>query len=232
MAANDVYRAQFHFEMPSGKASCGLFYRESTPNAVLTDNPKDIANALHLGIVAAMRAILSSETWFTAIRVDKVHPTITATALPPSNQDYERASEPPSIKTVDGPGQVGLNAANALPSNNTIQLDLEQTTFSLRSNGRMNVPGIPEGVTTGANLDVGYIATCETLAAFLELPLTSQTDTGVWDPCVVSAKVRDILGPGQPKDWIGSIAPITRIRVNPIIAVQRGRTTGVVGGVR
>jgi len=235
----DVFRMDWHFENPSGKSSTGIYLREDGENATITDICKDIADAAHAKFVAPLRLLLSSEWWFTAIRVRQVHPTVAVTPAfpgPNTNGDYNRALLAQFTKTVDGPGQSGTYNGGAtepsLPANNSIQIDLEQTQFSLKSNGRINIPGIPEAVQVGSTISAAHVATANALAALLELPLASLTDTGTWDPVVVSAKVRDAAGPGNPKDWVASPALITRAKANPIISIQSRRTTEVVGGTR
>lgn len=234
MALDDIFQARFHFETPSGKAGCGLYYRETTANASNPDTCLDLANALHASIVGAMRDILADTFYFTGIEVNQMHPTVAVTAVNPPNLVRQRATRPKACVTVDGPGQIGTHtpAGVGLPANNSVQFDLIQNTFGLRSNGRLNIPGIPETQSAGGNLIAGYVTTCNVLAAALALPQTSPSDIGVWEPVVVSAKIRDAAGPGNPKDWTTSIAPITDIQTNPIIAIQRRRQTEVVGGAR
>lgn len=232
MAANDILEAQFHYETPSGRASSRLYYRESSPNATIPFSTVDLAESLLATITAPMRNVLSDDFYFTGIVVRLVHPTETRLALTPPNNPYQAAEMPASYKTVDGPGQVGLASGPGLPANNAAVLKLEQTDFSVRSNGRFTIPGIPEVQTTGGTILPGHVATLGALAAALELPQTSINDGGVWDPVVVSGKIRDAAGPGNPKDWITSVALIQSIRVDPIIAISRRRTTEVVGGAR
>jgi hypothetical protein len=234
MALNDIFQARFHFETPSGKAGCGLYYRETTANASNNDTCLDLANALHASIVSPLRGILSNKFRFTGIEVNQMHPTVPVTAINPPNNVRQRATRPKACVTVDGPGQIGEFAPPdvGLPSNNSVQFDLIQNTFGLRSNGRMNIPGIPESQSAGGTLIAGYVTTCNVLAAALALAQTSPSDIGVWEPVIVSAIIRDLLGPGNPKDWTTSIAPITDVQTNPIIAIQRRRVTEVVGGVR
>lgn len=239
MAEGDIFQLTLNFENPSGKSSSSIYLKEDGENAVITDICKDIADAAHLSWTAAVRAMLSSEWRFASIRVRQVHPTVAVTpAFPGPNSPgpYNRSLLAQHTKTVNGPGQTGTYNGGAtepsLPANNSVQIDLEQTTFSLKSNGRINIPGIPEAEQTGSTISAAHVATCNTFAALLELPLTSGTDTGTWDPIVISAKVRDLLGPGNPKDWPGAAALVTRAKTNPIISIQRRRTTEVIGGVR
>jgi len=235
----DTFRIDLHFESPSGKASCGFYAREDGENATITDTCKDLAESVHTALVAPVRAMISSEWWFSAIRVRQVHPTVEVTpefTKPGAPPTYTRSLLPQYTKTVDGPGQAGTYnggaTAPSLPANNSVQIDLEQTQFSLKSNGRINIPGIPEAEQEGANISAALVALANAVAAKLELPFTSATDTGTWDPVVISAKVRDAAGPGGAKDWPAATALVTRARTNPIISVQRRRTTEVVGGVR
>ena len=239
MAADDVYRMDWHFENPSGSSSCGIYLKEDGSNGTIQDICKDIADAAHTKFVAAVRAMMSSEWRFTAIRIRQVYPTVAVTPQNPgpnSPGNFNRAPHAQYTRTVDGPGQTGTYNGGAaepsLPANNSVQIDLEQTQFSLKSNGRINIPGIPEAEQVGPNISTALVALANGVAALLELPLASLTDTGTWDPVIVSAKVRDAAGPGNPKDWLTSVALITAARANPIISVQARRTTKVVGGIR
>ena len=130
MAANDVFKAEFHFEAPSGKASTGLYYREVTANAANEDVCKDICDAIHAAMGSQVLGILSDEWWFTAISCRMVHPTAVVTPLNGTSPDYNKAMVPPYIRTVDVPGQQGTWSPSgpALPANNTTQMDLNQTT--------------------------------------------------------------------------------------------------------
>lgn len=229
---NDIFEAQFHFETPSGHATSRMYFRETTANATVWPPTADLGESLLNVLTTPMLNSIADTFFFAAVLVRMVHPTDTRTALTPPNDDYQAAEVPAAYKTAFDPGQQGLASGPGLPANNTMVLELEQATFSLRSNGRLNIPGVPEPLTTGATVGAAHVATLATLAAQIALPQVSQTDTGVWEPVIVSAKVRDILGPGNPKDWITSIAPITDVKVNPIISIRRSRTTEVEGGVR
>ena len=232
MAIGDVFHARLNFETPSGKASTGLYYRESAANATVWPSTKDLAESLIATLTAPVRNMLSDDYWFSSVSVRKVHPTTTRTAIHGLLSDYQSSEEPYVVKTVDGPGQVGLNSGPGLPANNQVTFELEQSTFTLRSNGTMNFPGIPEVQTSGGGLDAAFVTLADAVAAQLALPQASIPDGGVWDPVVVSAKVRDAAGTGNPKDWITSIALVDNVRVSPIIAIRRSRTTEVIGGAR
>lgn len=232
MALNDVFSLEMVFETPTGVAKSKLYYRESATNLTVWPPTKDIAQAFLTAMTAVIRGMLSDDYWFAGVICRQVHPTQTVNALKAPFLPYQRAESPAAYYTTDGPGQAGLRSGPGLPANNAVQLDLVQSTFGLRSNGSLFIPGIPEVDTTGGTLTAGYLAACASMAAILEVPLASATDAGVWDPVVVSAKVRDVLGPGQPKDWITSIALIQSIDVNPIISVRRSRTTRVSVGTR
>lgn len=237
MAIGDIYKADIHFESPSMAANTGLYFRETTANASNLDTTSDLAESIHTAINGPLRNILSSEWWFTGVTCQKMHPTDTITAINPVDPlfpDYQKATVPKRTFTADpqGGNYNGGATEPSLPANNTIQLDLTQSTFSLKSNGRMNFCGIPEAATVGGQLIPAYVTDVEVLAAILAQPRNSPGDTGVWEPVVVSAKVRDLAGPNNPKDWIGSIAPIDDIVVTPIIAIQRRRATRVKGGIR
>lgn len=230
MAVGDVIHARLHFENPSGRSSTGLYYQESTTNATVAFATVDLAESMLATLTAPVIAMLSDDFFFTAISCRKVHPTSPVAALAPPNTVSNRSDEPYAIKTVDAPGQQGTGSGPGLPSNNCVQFELEQSTFGIQSNGKMFFPGIPEVSSDGNSVNAGFIVFAEAVAAQLNLPQTSVGDIGVWDPVVVSAKVRDDGAP--PKDWITSIALVDEVKVSPIIAIRRSRKTAIVGGAR
>lgn len=234
MAAGDIFLSKFHFENPSGKASAGLYFRETTPNASNLDTTSDIAEGLETKLRDELLACLSSDWEFTAIEVSQMHPTATVTPIVGGGGDYQRALVPKVVRTMaDQAGNFNGGATEPpLPAGNAIQFDLIQSTLAINRNGRFNVPGIPESQTNGPSLIPAYVTVCQTFADLLATVVNSPGDAGVWEPVVISAAIRDALGPGNPKDWISSVLPIDSIVVNPIIAIQRRRATKVSGGVR
>lgn len=234
MAIGDIFLAKFNFENPSGKASAGCYFRETTPNATNIDTTSDIAAGLDTKLADELRDCLSSDWELPSIEVSQVYPTVTVTPITGGGPNYQKAPVPKVIRTLD-PQTGNFNGGAtepALPAGNAVQLDLLQSTLSIRRNGRFNFPGIPESQTTGGSLNQAYVTICQTFADLLATVVNSPLDAGVWEPVVVSASIRDALGVGNPKDWISSILPIDDIQVNPIIAIQRRRATKVRGGVR
>lgn len=233
MAIGDIYLARFNFENPSGKASAGIYYDETTSNASNLDTTGDIAEGLETKLRDELLACLSSDWEFPSIEVHHMHPTATTTPIL-GGANYQRALTPKVIRTMAS--QTGTFNGGApeppLPAGNAVQLDLLQSTLAITRNGRFNFPGIPESQTNGPNLIAAYVAICQTFADLLATPVNSPGDLGVWRPVVISASIRDALGVGNPKDWVSSVLPIDDIQVNPIIAIQRRRATKVRGGVR
>lgn len=234
MAAGDIFLSRFHFENPSGRASAGLYFRETTPNGSNLDTCSDIAEGLETKLRDQLLACLSSDWEFTAISVDQVHPTATRTPISGGGANYQKALTAKVVRTMgDQTGNFNGGASEpALPAGNAVQLDLIQNTLGISRNGRFNFPGIPESQTAGPSLITAYVTICQTFADLLATVVNSPGDVGVWEPVVVSAAIRDALGAGNPKDWVSSILPITDVQVNPIIAIQRRRATKVRGGVR
>lgn len=209
---DDIFKATFHFEDPSGASSCGAYYQQTADNGSTDYDTFKLAEALEAALAGPITDVLSDDFWFSGVRVRKVYDV-------PQNQFLDTTN--PQTGTQLGPG---------LPSNNCILLDLNQSSFPIRSNGKMYFPGIPEAKSNVGVLDVTYHNTeVNALATALTLPVAAVGDTGVWSIGVISQKVLNLVPP--EKDWAGAFAFVTSISANPIIAIQRRRTTRVIGAI-
>jgi len=207
---DDIFSAQFHFEDPSGASSTRLFLQQTADNTSGVLDCRILSEALENILQPLITAYLSSDFWFTGVTVRK----------------HYDGPAPVSLETADP--QPGLNAGPGLPSNSCMNMELGQSTFAVRSNGRMYWPGIPEAQTNVGVMEVAYQSgPCIALANRLLLPFAALTDTGIWSVGVISQKVLNAAPPA--KDWAGAFAFLTSVSVNPILAVQRRRTTKVIG---
>jgi len=210
MAVNDIYRLQIHYEGVAGAASTGLYYREKVLVTANGLGNQSLVLSFITTLSLALRNILVDDWSLSAIQSSKVF-------------------DEPDPTDQDAPAtQTGVRAGSPLPSDNRILLKLFQTTFPRTSDGRMYLPGISE-----ADTDVGKL-----LQAFIDGPLTAlvsalQADlsesggTGVWEPGVISAKVRDATPP--TKNWSAAFAPIIAVQGWPVIARQVRTRTKVLG---
>jgi len=214
MAIGDIFLLRSHFENPSGHGSFGLYFREVAANTTTFDECKDLADGFHTACVAAFRNALSDDWFFAGLTVEKV--------FGEARPAYEREGK-------DGGGlAAGVIVGPGLPANNAVMFEVSQETFSTKSNGRLNMPGIPESQSSVGTLASAYVTTqLAQLATFMEQHVNSPADDGVWEPGVISAKVRDVALPA--KDWAGAFAPSTNIQPSSIIAIQRRRQTKVKG---
>lgn len=210
MAINDIYRVQYHYQGVAGGASTGLYFRET---ALATAN--GLGNqSLVLSLIAfhsiALRGVLSDDFELSAIQASKVF----------DNPDPTHQDSPST--------QVGTRLGTPLPSDNCILLQLFQATFPRTSDGRMYLPGISETDTTVGKLLQTFIdAQLATLVSVLQAPVNESGGTGIWEPGIISAKVRDAV-PGV-KNWPAAFAPIIGIQGWPVIARQVRRRTKVFG---
>lgn len=211
MAADDIYKVDVHLEAPSGSASFGLYYEETVARDGGSSDTFQLADAFDTNISPKILAMLSSDWKFPSIEVNKM------------------VLNPVAKSRIDNTVQVGEEAGPSLPANNAILIGLSQGLFTPKSNGRLFMPGVAEGVTavgvlTQAFLDGAVLDfTTVLLAELAEL----SGGTGRYRLGVISAKVRDAALPA--KDWEGAFATVTSISRNPIIATQRRRQTRVIG---
>ena len=214
MAVGDIFLTRFNFENPSGQGSMGMYHRET---AIVTseDSCRMIADALHAACGDEVLAALSDDWYWAGIEVRKVF----GDPRPVYLRETKDAGNLAAGK-IAGPG---------LPANNSVQFDLIQTTFSARSHGRMNLPGIPESNASGGRLSTAYLSTQLTaLAATLIAELVEPAaGAGRWEIGVISSKVRDAALPA--KNWSGAFAPCVAINPISIISRQKRRASKVRG---
>lgn len=210
MAINDIYRLQLHYQALAGPASTGLYYRETA-----------LSTANGLGNQSLVFSFIASHSLaFKNVLVD----------------DYELAGvqaskvfDDPDPTFQDAPAvQNGARVGTALPANNRLLLQLFQTTFPRTSDGRMYLPGLSEADTSVGKLLQSFIdAQVAALVTVLSATVLESGGTGVWEPGVISAKVRDAALPA--KNWPAAFAPIVGITGWPVIARQVRTTTKVKG---
>jgi len=209
---DDIFSAQIHFEDPSGASSVRLFYQQTVANSGGAFDARILAEALEAAIAPDLVATLSNDFWFTGITVRKHY------------------DDPEPKWLVTGNPQQGTRTGPGLPANNCLLFRLNQATFPVKSNGRIFIPGIPEPDSNVGVLEAAYQAgACTDLADTLMTTVTALSDVGEWEPGVISQKILNAAPPA--KDWPGAFAFLTSISVDPIIAIQRRRTTRVVGAI-
>jgi len=211
MAADDIYKVDVHLEAPSGAASFGLYYEETVGRDQGSSDTFQLADTFDTNVSPKIIAMLSSDWKFPSIEVNKM------------------VLDPVAKSRIDNTIQVGTEAGPSLPANNCILIGLGQGLFGPKSNGRLFIPGVAEGVTAVGVLTQAFLdgAVLDfTTAIFAELQELSG-GTGRWKLGVISAKVRDLALPA--KDWEGAFSTVTSVSRNPIIATQRRRQTKVRG---
>lgn len=209
---DDIFSAQFHFEDPSGASSVKVYYQQTVNNTAGALDTRILAEALEDKLDSFIVAALADTFWFTGITV-RLH--------------YDDP-QPKWLQT--GNPQQGTRTGPGLPSNNCVQYGLMQSTFPIKSNGRIFFPGVPEPDTNVGVLAAAYQSgACTDLAVALADNVVALSDTGEWSPGVISQKVLNLTPP--TKDWAGAFAFVDSISPNPIIAIQRRRTTRVVGAI-
>ena len=209
---DDIFSATFHFEDPSGASSTRAYWQQTTGNTVGTVDTESLGDALEDVLAPLIVAALADTFQFTGITVRKAW------------------EDPEPMTLVTGNPQTGTRTGPGLPSNCCMNLGLNQSTFPIKSNGRMFWPGIPEPDTDVGVLIAAYQSGVVTaLADGLVATISALTDTGTWNLGVISQKVLNAAPPA--KDWAGAFAFVDSVSPNPIIAIQRRRTTPVVGAV-
>jgi len=262
---DDIFSAQFHFEDPSGASSTRCFFQQTADNSSTVLDAQKLAESLEDELDGLIIAMLSNSFSFSGITVRKHY-------------------EDPAPKALEtGNPQQGVASGPGLPSNCCINFQLNQSSLSPKSNGRMFWPGIPEPESNVGVLETAYQSgPCIALASRLVLPFNAIGDTGVYNLGVISQNVLNFvatwsvglsigigdqirnalgnlftatsagttagndsdLGGGSDtgvswvlateitdKDWPGAFSFVTSVGVNPIIAIQRRRTTKVVGAI-
>lgn len=216
MAADDIYHVRVHFELPTSQGTYGLYYRETT-EASGTDLDTDImGEAFNVHMSGVILAMLSDDCRQPMISCQKVDGPIAA-----PRHDVNHTTT------------VGGETGPSLPNVNALVCQLNQGTFSARSNGRIRIPGIPEPGINGVTIKAAYQA--GPVTDFIEqliLPVPElSAGPGRWTLGIISAKIRDAALPF--KDWDGAFAPVTSLVMNTIIGILRSRVTRAegVGGV-
>lgn len=213
MALNEIYRVTNHYELPTSAASWSIYYREKVAGSTGFIGTERLGDAWFVHFGTTIVDMLSG---------DCSHPqTVT-----------ERVWEDGEAKhKVNHAAQIGVIPGPSLPNNNAVSISLAQSTLPPKHNGSLFLPGIPESQTNVGNVSQTYFDT--ELAAFLiklvlDVPELS-AGTGVWEPIVISAQIRDLPVPPIPKDWPGAVLPITSVMANPRIGILRKRKTRAVG---
>ncbi|MDH5642973.1 MAG: hypothetical protein OEY63_02140 [Gemmatimonadota bacterium] len=156
--------------------------------------------------------MLASTFWFTGVTVRLAY------------------DDPQPMMLSTGNPQVGVRPGPGLPSNSCLNFALNQSTFPVKSNGRIYLPGVPEQDTTVGVIDAAYQSgPVQALADGLVATVNAVSGPATWALGVISQKILNAAPPA--KDWPGAFAFVDSISVNPIIAIQRRRTTRVVGAI-
>lgn len=210
---DDIFRATFHFEDPSGHSSTSCYFQQTADNSSTIRDCIELADALEDELDSLIGDVLSDDFWFTSVEVNKVYdepePRWISTALP----------------------QAGVQLGPGLPSNCCVLVTIFQSTHGNRGNGRMFWPGVPEAQSNMGTIDATFQSTqWAALCSRLQLPFSAISDTGEWSLGVISQKILNLTPP--LKDWPGAFAFATGVAPQPIIAIQRRRTTRVVGAVQ
>lgn len=201
---NDIYKATLYFDGPSGNHTSRLYFRETVASS--SGSPElQLATAIVNQWTSAIRDILASTYQFTAMGVEKPY-----------------ADPRPRVVLQVTPNQTGTGTAAVLPSNNSQILQLSQSTFSARSNGRMYFPPPPDdqhsaGVLAGAYQSGPWL----TLANLVVNPVIADSGTGTYVAGVISTKILNAV-PGV-KDWANAFAPVTSAGVAAVVGIQRRR---------
>lgn len=210
MALNDVFSIQQLYESPSGNASLKLYYGETTAHDGADHGPQILAEAFDTHMGSAFLDLLSNDWWLAGLICRK------------------HAVLPQPQHRLDNVLQVGNRVGPSLPANNCIQVRIRQQALDGRHDGRIYIPGIPEGQTTIGTLDGGFV-TIELTALVQKLGnqiLELSGGTGIWKLGVINQTILNAGGPGT-KDWVGAFTIATGVTGMVIIATQRRRQTKV-----
>lgn len=216
MAADDIFLVKVHYELPTSGATYGLYYRETTEATGSDLDTELLGDAFETHIATQILNMLSDDCRQPLITTQK----LTGAIKSPRHDNN---------KTLD----VGNESGPSLPNNSALVLQLNQGTFSARSNGRLRIPGIPEPGTNGVTITAAYQT--GSVQAFIDKLVMQVPELsagpGRWTLGVISAKVRDAALPF--KDWDAAFAPVTGMAMNTIIGILRSRQTRAegVGGV-
>lgn len=211
MAADDIYHLQVNLEAPSGYASFGMYYEEVVANDFVGTDTQAVAESWDAVAASPLIDILSDDWKYPSLTVRKM------------------VLNPTEMYRLDNSIQVGTVTGPALPANNAMLLGLRQSLNPPKSDGRLFIPGVAEGVTNAGVLTAAFqTGLFLTFASAIAQQLQQvSAGSGRWNLGVISAKIRDAAPPA--KDWEGAFSAVTSITANPIIATQRRRQTRVRG---
>ena len=211
MSLNDIYRATFHYELPTSAASWSLYYKEDIDASGGDIDTEILADAIEVNLASVTVDLLAADCAQSAITVEKVF-------------GVKEAKH-----RIDIFDQVGARPGASLPNNHALVFGLVQTTFTPKSNGRIFVPGLSELDSSTGVVTAAFQAAQQTAFITELVKIISELSggTGRFQPGVISAKVRDLVPPA--KDWAGAFAPITAIFANTVIGIMRKRGTKAVG---
>jgi len=213
MAVGDIYRYTQFYELPTSAASWSLYYEEKIQGSTGFITTEQLGEALFIHYGTTIIDMLSGD------------------CSNPSEQCERVFDDGQAKHIINHAVQIGVLPGPSLPNNNAITVNLAQATKPANHNGSVRLPGIPEGQTNIGNLSQTYFDT--QLAAFMQKVVNQVVELsggdGRWDPIVISAQTRDILGPGNPKDWPGAKMPITSVSASPIIGIMKKRASKVHG---
>ena len=210
MAEDNVYLVQVHFEGPSQPASIGVYYQETGLSTGVNGPCQSLAESWENALSNQLANCLSEEWQLSALVCSK--------------KSGDQVAK--HIESLEG--RPGTRNGPALPANNSILVQLFQTSFPKTSNGRLYIPGLAESDTNVGRLDQAYMdGPLSTFVTRIAQAIQEQEGTGFFVPGVISAKVRDAI-PGQ-KQWEDSFSTMVGALGWPVIARQRRRQTKVVG---
>lgn len=211
MAADDIYQVTINLEGPSTPASFSLFYEESVARDGATTDTRTLADAWDATLSSALLDILSDDWKFPSLIVRKM------------------VLNPVAMARLDNAVQAGTVVGPSLPANNALLINMRQALFPPRSDGKLYIPGVAEGVTAAGVVTAAFLGGAFTDFVTLLVAQLAQTSggTGRYDLGVISAKIRDAALPA--KDWEGAFSIVAALTANPIIATQRRRQTKVRG---
>lgn len=210
MAAEDIYRLDVHMIGPQRPAQWGVYYQETLPSTFGPGPNLSLAVSFAAHILTLLKDLTSDQWMTTAFEVSK------------------KTGDPDARMlqgVINGEGTV---ATPALPADNAILIQIFQSLYSKRSNGRVYIPGIAEADTVGGLLEQAYLTgPSQAFINQLALPVPEQTGTGQWELGVVSQKILNAAPPF--KDWDAAFSPITGMTTSPVIARQVRRRTRRLG---
>jgi len=213
VAQDDIFRLTQHYELPTSAASWSMYYNEkvAADGAFLTTERLGDAAFVHFG--TTIIDMLSGDCNHVSTTCERVSP------LPEAKHEINNAV------------QIGIIPGPSLPNNNSIVVNLAQGTQPANHNGSIRLPGIPESQTLVGNLLQSFYDTELTdfmIKLVLDIPELSG-GTGIWEPIVISAQIRDAPFPALPKDWDAAKMPVTGVVASPIIGILRKRASKVQG---